>query len=280
MQIVRQNAYAKLNFTLDITGVAGGYHLLDSLVCTVNLCDKIVVKKRKDRLVNITMHGAFVPPEENNALRAGELFVSRFQTTGADITVYKNIPIGAGMGGSSADAAGVLNALAALYEVNDGQTIKELADVLGSDTGYLLTGGMARITGRGERVEPLPTPELWFLVLCPESGVSTAQCYRAYDEGGYSYSPRTQKACEEFAKGNFAEGARYFHNALYEAASSLNADVREALLDLKCFSPLGAGMTGSGSACFALFENRTFCEWARSRYRGKCRSFILNTIVP
>lgn len=278
MQIARQNAYAKLNLTLDITGAEGGYHLIDSLVCTVDLCDKIVVKKRKDRRVNITMHGAFIPPEENNALRAGELFVSGFQTTGADITIYKNIPIGAGMGGSSADAAGVLNALAALYEVDDRHKIKELADMLGSDTGYLLTGGMARLTGRGEKVEPLPTPDLWFLALCPESGVSTAQCYAKYDEGRYSYTPRAQKAIDEFAKGNVSEGARYFHNALYEAASSLDPAVRDALIELKCFSPLGACMTGSGSACFALFENRDLCEWARSRYRGKCRSFVLHSV--
>lgn len=278
MHTVRKNAYAKLNLTLDITGAEGGYHLLDSLVCTVDLSDKIIVKKRKDGLVTIQMHGADVPPGENNALKAGELFVSVFQTTGADITVFKNIPVGAGMGGSSADAAGVLNALAALYEINDEPKLKELADTLGSDTGYLLTGGMARMRGRGEILEGLDTPELYFLVLCPESGVSTGQCFAAYDEGSYSYSPRTQRACDEFKRGNLAQGARYFHNALYEAAASLNSNVRDALTSLKCFSPLGASMTGSGSASFALFENRELCEWARSRYRGNCRTFVLKSV--
>lgn len=279
MNIVRGNAYAKLNLTLDITGREGGYHMLDTLVCTVDLCDKIAIRKRKDRLVKITMHGGqFIPPEENNALRAGEMFVSAFQTTGADITVYKNIPVGAGMGGSSADAAGVLRLLAQLYEVADGAAVKALADSLGSDTGYLLTGGLARLTGRGERVERLGNaPPMHFLVSVPLSGVSTARCYQAYDDGGYAYSPRTAQAVKALLNGDIAESARYFSNALYEAAVSLDSAVYDTLIDLKCFSPLGAGMTGSGSACFALFDCFELCEWAKSRYKGKNRLYLVKS---
>ena len=280
MNIVRSNAYAKLNLTLDITGINGNYHMLDTLVCTVDLCDRIVIKKRKDRLVNVTMHGGpFIPPEQNNALRAGELFVSAFQTSGADITIYKNIPVGAGMGGSSADAAGVLKALSRLYEITDTVSIKSLADSLGSDTGYLLTGGFARLTGRGEKVESLPSfAQMHFLVSVPPEGVSTAQCYKRYDEGGYVSSPRTARAIEALERGDIAGCARYFSNALYEPAVSLNHAVYDALMELKCFSPLGAAMTGSGSACFALFENRELCEWAKSRYKGKNRLFIVKSV--
>ncbi|MDE7159092.1 MAG: 4-(cytidine 5'-diphospho)-2-C-methyl-D-erythritol kinase, partial [Clostridiales bacterium] len=104
MNTVRLNAYAKLNLTLDITGTEGGYHMLDSLVTTIDLFDRIVVKKRKDKLINVIMHGMgseSIEPEHNNACLAGEAFVERFQTLGADITVYKNIPVGAGLGGSS-----------------------------------------------------------------------------------------------------------------------------------------------------------------------------------
>lgn len=280
MNVVRTNAYAKLNLTLDVTGTAEGYHLLDTLVTTVDLADRIVVKKRKDALMKVTMHGGpFLPPETNNALKAAELFQETFQTGGADIAVYKNIPVGAGMGGSSADAAGVLQALSRLYEVDDFAAVKALADRLGSDTGYLLTGGLARLTGRGERVETLPLAgTLYFLVLVPREGVSTPLCFRAYDEIGQISSPRTEKAALEFSRGNFREGARYCFNALYEAAATLNGDVRDALIDAKSFSPWGAGMTGSGSACFALFENAEFCEWAKSRYTGNCRALVLKSV--
>ena len=279
MNTVRLNAYAKVNLTLDITGTEGGYHMLDSLVITVSLSDRIVAKRRKDGLIRVVMHGMGsegIPPEENNAVKAAEGFVSRFQTTGADITIYKNIPVGAGLGGSSADAAGVIRALAKLYGISDTVALKSFADGFGSDTGYLLTGGFARIRGRGERVESFPTPELHLLLICPESGVSSAACYREYDRIGKTYEPRTARALELFKTPEWA--ARLFGNALAEAAASLNPDVMAALFEARSFSPLGAGVTGSGSAAFAVFETRELCEWAKSRYRGKFRTYIVHSV--
>lgn len=281
MNTVRGNAYAKLNLSLDITGVKDGYHQLDTLVCTVDLFDKIIITKRKDALVKLSMHGGGedIFPEENNAYRAATAFVKAFGTCGAEIKIYKNIPIGAGMGGSSADAAGVLRLMAQLYGVRDQAAVKALADENGSDTGYLLTGGFARLTGRGEIIEPLgDLGRLNFLVLLPKEGVSTPRCFKAYDEGQYNYTPRTPQAVEALQRGNLREGAKYFFNALYESAASLNPAVREALTDLKCFSPLGAGMTGSGSGCFALFESAELCEWAKSRYTGACRAAVLKSV--
>lgn len=284
MNTVRVNAYAKLNLTLDITGRENGYHMLDSLVVTVDLADRIVAKKRKDGLISVSMHGMgseSIPPEENNAQRAGEAFAERFQTRGADITVYKNIPIGAGMGGSSADAAGVLNAMAKLYDITDRAALKELADRLGSDTGYLLDGGFARIRGRGERVERFGyAPRLCFLVLVPKEGISTAECYRRYDGLGKEYAPRTERVLEELRAGNPHWAARIFGNALFEAARSLYPATGEAVNELKAFSPLGTGMTGSGSAAFALFSEEELCEWAKSRYGGKCRAYTVKSVDP
>lgn len=141
MGSVRIKAYAKINLTLFVCGKKDGYHALDSLVASVNLFDAITIKKRKDRLVSIAMHGMgseSIPFEKNNAAKAAELFVEKFGTCGADITVYKNIPMGAGLGGSSADAAGVLNGLAKLYKIDDMAALKLIADQTGSDTRYML----------------------------------------------------------------------------------------------------------------------------------------------
>lgn len=281
MNTVRVNAYAKLNLTLDITGTEGGYHTLDSLVTTIDLFDKVVVKKRKDKLINVIMHGMgseSIEPEHNNACLAGEAFVERFQTFGAEITVYKNIPIGAGLGGSSADAAGVLNAMAKLYNITDAVAINSLADALGSDTGYLLTGGTARMTGRGDKVFPLsPIRNAWFLLICPRSGVSTKECYARYDELKLMGGNRTERAVELINGGNLEWAAKLFGNDLYEAAASINPEVREAYFATKSFSPLGAGMTGSGSAAFAMFETRELAEWAKSRYTGKARVYCVKS---
>lgn len=278
MNTARVNAYAKINLTLDVTGREGGFHMLDSLVTTIDIYDRITVKKRRDRLCSVAMHGMkseSIPPEENNALRAAEAFVARFHTTGADVTVHKNIPIGAGLGGSSVDAAGTLKALAKLYEVSDMGALKSVADSLGSDTGYLLYGGFARLKGRGEQVEPLiGLPPLHVLLLLPREGVDTPECYARFDALASSCPPRTPLALEGIGQGNFEWAAKSFGNHLTEAAKSLNPAVGEALTALKMLSPLCAVMSGSGSACYALFETRELAEWAKSRYRGKCRAIV------
>lgn len=285
MNTVRLLSHAKLNLTLDLTGVKDGYHMLDSLVVTVNLADKIIARKRRDALISVTMHGKgseYIPPEENQAVRAGEKFVAAFDTLGADITVYKNIPQGAGLGGSSADAAGVINALAKLYNIDDKVKLKALADTLGSDTGYMLGGGLARLTGRGEEVERLPlTPEMNFLLLTPPEGVSTRDCYAAYDELALSpQKPRTERCIEALLGMGVGEASKLFGNDLYEPARTLNPEVELALKELKSFSPSGACMTGSGSAVFALFETQELCAWAKSRYRGKFRAYPLKAVYP
>ena len=287
MNTARENAYAKLNLTLQITGKDGEYHALDSLVCTLDLSDRVIVTRRKDSLVGVKMHGMgseTIPPETNNAQRAGEAFVSSFGTKGAEITVYKNIPMGGGLGGSSADAAAVLRAMAKLYSVTDNAALKALADSLGSDTGYLLQGGFCRMTGRGNEVESLGAcPTFYALLICPEEGVSTPKCYARYDEltegktGAHADTAATLALLKE---GRQAEFFRSLKNDLYEAACSLNGDVKKAVEEAQSFSPLAAGMSGSGSTAFALFETRELAEWAKSRYRGKFRTVIAKTADP
>ena len=284
MNTVKVKSYAKVNLTLDVVGTAGGYHLIDSLVASINLYDLVCVKKRKDNLISVSMHGMDsegIPPEQNNAFRAGEAFVRRFSTKGADITVYKNIPIGAGLGGSSADAAGVLSGLARLYGADDERALCEIADSLGSDTRYMLNGGYCRMQGRGEKLTPRPEPErpLNLFLICPRTPVSAGACYKAFDEGE-KIAPSTENCLGAFLKGD-AEGlGRGLSNALYPAAARLNEDVETALEEARSFSPLGACMTGSGSGVFALFETAELCDWARSRYRGKFRTYTVKTVVP
>ena len=133
MNTVKVKAYAKVNLTLEIVGSEKEFHLLDSLVASVDLFDYIVLKKRKDKLSSITMHGLgseTIPPEKNNALKAAERFSQIFGVNGVDITVYKNIPMGAGLGGSSADIGGVLKGMAKLYEIEDKNALCELAKMI------------------------------------------------------------------------------------------------------------------------------------------------------
>ena len=287
MNKVKIKAYAKVNLTLEITGVEQGYHMLDSFVCSIDVFDLVVLKKRKNPLSSVTMHGLgseSIPPEKNNALKAAEAFSKAFGTNGADITVYKNIPMGAGLGGSSADVSGVLNGMAKLYGVTDYEKLKEIADNLGSDTGYMLTGGFARMQGRGEIVTPIETnTKLHFLLLCPSSEVSAGACYKKYDELPKTLEWResfTQNCIKATCENNQESIGRYVMNDLYKPALHINSDVEKAYEELKNFSPLGVAMTGSGSCVFALFETEELCRWAKSRYRGKFRAIVAQSVNP
>lgn len=279
MKTVSVSAYAKVNFTLDILGREGGYHLLDSLVSTVSLFDSVTATARTDgkTTVSFTGVGAEGIPPRNNALRAAEAFSDAFSMAGADITIDRKIPVGAGLGSSSADAAGVLRALAALHGISDTVRLKAIADSLGSDTGYLLTGGWTRMTGRGEQIAPIADmPALSLLLLIPSAGVSTPQCFAAFDRCAETFSPLTEKAIDCLRREG-AKGAHAFGNALTRAAEELNPEVAVLLSEAAKLSEYGFGMTGSGSACYAVFPSQEECLWARKRYQGTATALCVST---
>lgn len=283
MNYVRVKSYAKVNLSLDIKGAQNGFHILDSVVASIDVCDVITAKKRNDKLISVTMHGEgseYIPYGKNNAAAAAELFVGAFGTCGADITVWKNIPMGAGLGGSSADVAGVLRAMAKLYGVGY-SGLKPLADKLGSDCGYMLTGGYARISGRGEIVKTIDSDLKLYvgLVKCAES-VNTGECYAAYDKlktRGEDCSDRVEEA---LLRGDLCGLGASLNNKLLPAACSLCDKITNNLNELKGLDPLGVNMTGSGSAVYAIFENDQFLSYARSRYRGGGKFIAAKTIIP
>jgi 4-diphosphocytidyl-2-C-methyl-D-erythritol kinase len=280
-------AYAKVNLTLEIVGRENGYHQLDSLVASVDVCDAVHLRKRKGKLSSILMHGQgseSIPPDKNNALAAAEKYSERFGTDGADITVYKDIPIGAGMGGSSADVAGVLVGMQRLYGAATEEQLEELAEQLGSDVKFMLKGGYARMQGRGEILTPIEGIQqpLHFLMLYPSTGVSAGACYRQYDRENETdgNAEKTERAIAALVDGDVEGLGKCLTNDLYLPAASLCADVRTALAEVRAFSPLGAVMTGSGSAVLAMFESEELCRYAKSRYKGKFRAAVVKTLDP
>ena len=285
MHTVKTKVYAKVNLTLEIVGVENGYHMLDSFVANVDIFDTIVVTKRKDKQISVTMKGRQVPCldlEKNNAYKAAVAFMEKFNTTGVDITVFKDIPIGAGLGGSSADAAGVVNGMAALYEITDEEGLDSLADSLGSDTKYMRYGGFARMRGRGTELEFFDFDEtLYFLLICPKSSVSTPECYRLYDKlsVGYADGERTRACIDALRVGDMQGTAKAFYNDLYAAANELNPCVGQAVEKAESLSPNGVTMTGSGSGVLAVFESKELCDWAKSRYSGDGETFSTKTVA-
>ncbi|MCD8200974.1 MAG: hypothetical protein LUD47_02785 [Clostridia bacterium] len=273
-----------MNLTLDVLGTESGYHMIDSLVTTIDLCDGVRVKKRRDELINVHMRGLgseWIPREDNNACTAAEMFRNRFDTGGMDIFIDKNIPIGAGLGGSSADAAAVLSALPILYETGEFGEIKEIADVCGSDTGYLLTGGYAEITGRGDTVRVIDSDmRLDILLVVPKGRIITAKCYETYDGLNVRSHHTTAETLDALKRGDAAALGRSLSNGLVPAAVTMSKDIADIYNELLSFSPLGVNMTGSGSCVYAICENDMFCRYMKSRIRGPYSVIQAKTLRP
>ena len=250
------NAPAKVNFTLDILGVEGNYHKIKSLVSTIDLYDKITIKKRKDSRINLVMKGIKVDCEitENNAYKAAKAFVEKYKTLGVDIIVNKRIPVGAGLGGSSVDIAGVLNGMKKLFLVDE---VLSLANSLGSDSGYLLDGGFAIITGRGEKVDKKDIKEKLYLLLITEDKKITAkESYKLFDKQEKAYKPCTASAEKALKDKDFYRFCLILKNDLTSASASKIEEIKANLIALKKAGASAQVMTGSGTAVFGIFASK------------------------
>lgn len=241
--------YAKLNLTLSVGAKHGEFHPIDSVATSVDLCDVVEVAKRADNQVRVDgVEG--VAQERNTAYRAAHAFVEAFSSPGVDVSVQKGIPFGGGLGGSSADAAAVLYCMCKLYGVDvDCEKVRSICARLGSDVTFMLHGGLGRLRGKGDDVEYLQLQRpLYFALTTFECEMSSREVYEAFD--------RT------VAHGNEekSEKGRFF-NDLQQAARAIS-DYAEDYLDFTRQNGLDAVMTGSGSAYFVAFANRTDAQKA------------------
>ena len=265
--MVKRKVNAKINLTLDVLGRENGFHNLSSLVAEINIGDTISIKKRKDNLIVLRVKGANLPLDENNnAYKAAKLFMQTFNTCGVDIFIDKKIAIGGGLGGSSADIAGVLLCMKKLFKLDS--SLQPLAQKLGSDVFYMLSGGYAVISGRGEKVQRVNSKlKLYLLLLSDKKSVLAKDCYAQFDRQGKSFVQLTSLARESLEKGDFLALKNYLKNDLYESAKSLNPQIEQNLNLINLDK--NAVMTGSGSTVFAIYERKKQRDLAYKKLKDK-----------
>lgn len=284
---VTKKAYGKVNFALNVYQGENGFHNLDTVVATVNICDKVTLTSRKDKLINLRVTGnrdyafTFIK-EKDNAYRAALAYQQKYDTNGVDIHLKKGIPLCSGMGGSSASASATLLAMEELFGCGD--NLVDLANSLGSDTAYLLKGGFARLTGRGQIIQPIACDnEYEMVVIFPKGGVNTAECFSMYDQliaNGYKVDQSNVNALidsflnEEL---NYAE----CKNALLLPACELNSEVKSAVEFARTLSPKACFLTGSGSGVVLMFDYNGLSRWALSKLTANGFSAqIIKTLTP
>ncbi len=250
-------APAKVNLTLDILGEEKNYHEIKTLVSTIDIYDKITIKPRKDSCINLIMKGLAIdcPITENNAYKAGKLYMDKVSSTGADIIIEKNIPCGAGLGGSSADIAGVLNGMQKAYKKD--VDLLPLANSLGSDSGYLLSGGYAVLCGRGEKIINKDiSKKLYLIIITENQPVSSRASYKGYDKLGKTYKPCTASAEKALKEDNFEKFCACIKNDLYPASCQIVENIKTNLKNLEMAGAPAQIMTGSGSAVIGIFDDK------------------------
>lgn len=239
-----EKAYAKLNLTLEVIGKKDGYHLLESIVVPIDLYDilKFELADKDEVISNIYI-------ENNNIYDAINLFKETFKIKEhVKVILTKNIPIGYGLGGSSADISATLRGLNKLFNLNKSlNELEELANKLGSDTLFCLYEKRSFIYGRGDKIifSNCKANDTYTIIL-PKEKLHTKDVFKAYqDSNNYiGFKEHFITNNNEFINSNNK-------NDLLNAALSINTNLKDLYNKLinNGFKP---NMTGSGSALYLI----------------------------
>lgn len=246
---------AKINLSLNVEGKKDGYHLLDTVVASVNLAD-VVTACRSDAF-SVSFSDEKIVAESSNAYKAAEYMTEKYSLPPVRISVCNRIPCGCGLGGSSADCAGVINALSDLFGLNLCDEEKRgIAEKFGSDTPYMLRGGYARLRGRGENVEYFRSYFSLPVIIAYRGDVNTGECFALFDkECGNGFVADNDALISDIIECNLRGICRETKNALTGAAGKLNRFVStaEKSIDAPHF------MTGSGAGVVILSQDEQLC---------------------
>lgn len=271
--LLRTNS--KVNLFLRILGPRpDGYHEVETILHGVGLADEIALEPAEDGVgvAMATPWGDELPFAEDNLItRAAEALMEHAGVRrGARIEVTKNIPVGAGLGGGSGNAAGALVALAELWGLELGhEALLEIGRSLGADVPYCIEGGTALATGRGDELTRMPPPEELHLVLgISDIPLLTRDVYAAYDElegeDGVGSAPALTLA---LGSGDTHEIAGLIHNDLERAAVALRPELAAKKSALQDAGALAAMVSGSGPTLMGIALEEAHAETVAARVR-------------
>lgn len=261
---IKLKARAKINLTLDILGKrADGYHEVEMVMQTIELYDVLVIKETA-RGIEITTSHPLVPAGSSNiAYQAAKMMADKYGINrGVKIDIKKNIPVAAGLGGGSSDAAAVLKGLNCFWGLGLAQEIlQEMAAVIGSDVPFCIRGGTALAQGRGEVLSALPdVPVIWLVLAKPPLEVSTSEIYQHYDPLRVGQRPQTNEMVNAVREGNINGIIQNLANVL----ESVTFNRYPGVLRLKqAMDEAGARrslMSGSGPSVFGVAQTREQAE--------------------
>lgn len=286
---ITEKAYAKLNISLDVTARrSDGYHDMLMIMQTVSLCDELTISQEEGGLVHAVTSLPYVPGDRRNlAVRAALTFLELVgdEGRGMKISIRKNIPVGAGMAGGSADAAAVLRALNRAYgrPLSD-EALCAAGESVGSDVAFCLRGGTMLASGRGEILQPLtPLPPCYFAICKPDFSISTPELFQKLDGARLNCHPDTEGLLSALEKKDLDGLCRRMYNVFEDVPDRRMRTIRAAKGALLDCGALGALMTGTGSAVFGVFRDAAAagkaCETLKKEYRFCCTAEAVGALM-
>ena len=299
MEILTESAFAKLNLTLDVLSRReDGYHDIRSVEQTISLRDDVVLnvgtgrkwalhcyqERVRDGAEDMELATEGYPQDaENLAWRAAEVFFDRtgHDPEGLEIFINKRIPMQAGLGGGSADAAAVLRALNRAYDSPLSiPALCELGAQVGSDVPFCVMGGTALVEGRGELLTRLsPAPEFFLVVCKPDFSVSTPELYQALDETFIEKRPDQKVMQLNLQKGDLLGIGGSLCNVFEPVVMQKHFDINYIRSMMYTYGAYGAQMTGSGSAVFGIYDSFEYATVACTMLKDKYSQIFLAKTV-
>ena len=280
MKKVEEKAYAKINLVLNIGDRRpDGYHDIQTIMQSLELHDDVTVEQTGGTGITVTASVDTIPTDESNlAVKAVKAFAAKtgVPADGLSIHIEKRIPVAAGLGGGSSDAAATLRALNQIYETN--LSLDELAEIgmeVGSDVPFCVHGGCAYVEGKGDMVVPTtPLPQCIIVVGKPDLTVSTEKMYQRYDQvelpARADHTPEIMLGLRWENLKAVAEGVGNAFEQVLMKNERNTVDMMKEVMNQ--FGTLGTAMTGSGPAVFGIFDNelyaRVAAETLRQRLKG------------
>lgn len=273
---IYEKAPAKINLSLDVLGKRDdGYHEVEMVMTMVDLADRLEFAELSHDGIVITSQAGYLPLDEKNlAYQAAKLVKERYGIDrGVSIHLEKHIPVAAGLAGGSSDAAAALRGLNRLWKLGlTTDELKSLAEAIGSDVPFCVAGGTAIARGRGEKLEPIPSPpQCWVVLAKPPVHVSTADVYGRLKVDEISKRPDTAGLVAAIRNGDFPAMCRSIGNVLEDVTMRLFPEVRrirDLMLKLGADAAL---MSGSGPTVFALVSKQSKVAGICNGLRGFCR---------
>lgn len=277
MKCERERAWAKLNLSLNVLDpLPDGYHGMEMVMQSCSLCDELRVCLTTDGSFLAHSNLYFLPCDDRNiTVKAARRFFEIIGETrlGVRVDMKKRVPVCAGLGGGSSDAAAVLRALNRLTRANmSAQKLREIGLSLGADVPFCITGGTYFAENKGELLQRIPALPSCGLVICkPRFSISTAALFAQIDTREKRDEPDAQGMIKALENADITGVASKMRNVFEDVLTEKHAEIFEIKKRLLSLGAIGSLMSGTGSAVFGIFENARVAQKAQKELSAQYR---------